>query len=133
MLLELQNGDVILKDNTVENLNGARIYLKFKDVSLKHTDAVKLYFNEKEQLRIANDVFRINPTSFTGRSINVKVVVYRDNNTTVVYKRLMQIEQYFSLGKQPYEKMPQILIDINKEILKLSDRITDLEKEKNVI
>lgn len=133
MLLELQNGDVILKDNTVENLNGARIYLKFKDVSLKHTDAVKLYFNEKEQFRIANDVFRINPTSFTGRSINVKVVVYRDNNTTVVYQRLMQIEQYFSLGKQPYEKMPQILIDINKEILKLSDRITDLEKDKNVI
>lgn len=133
MLLELQNGDVILKDNTVENLNGARIYLKFKDVSLKHTDAVKLYFNEKEQFRIANDVFRINPTSFIGRSINVKVVVYRDNNTTVVYQRLMQIEQYFSLGKQPYEKMPQILIDINKEILKLSDRITDLEKEKNVI
>lgn len=133
MLLELQNGDVILKDNTVENLNGARIYLKFKDVSLKHTDAVKLYFNEKEQFRIANDVFRINPTSFTGRSINVKVVVYRDNNTTVVYQRLMQIEQYFSLGKQPYEKMPQILIDINKEILKLSDRITDLEKEKNVL
>lgn len=133
MLLELQNGDVILKDNTIENLNGARIYLKFKDVSLKHTDAVKLYFNEKEQFRIANDVFRINPTSFIGRSINVKVVVYRDNNTTVVYQRLMQIEQYFSLGKQPYEKMPQILIDINKEILKLSDRITDLEKEKNVI
>lgn len=133
MLLELQNGDVILKDNTVENLNGARIYLKFKDVSLKHTDAVKLYFNEKEQFRIANDVFRINPTSFIGRSINVKVVVYRDNNTTVVYQRLMQIEQYFSLGKQPYEKMPQILIDINKEILKLSDRITDLEKEKNVL
>lgn len=133
MLLELQNGDVILKDNTVENLNGARIYLKFKDVSLKHTDAVKLYFNEKEQFRIANDVFRINPTSFIGRSINVKVVVYRDNNTTVVYQRLMQIEQYFSLGKQPYEKMPQILIDINKEILKLSDRITDLEKDKNVI
>lgn len=133
MLLELQSGDVILKDNTVENLNGARIYLKFKDVSLKHTDAVKLYFNEKEQFRIANDVFRINPTSFIGRSINVKVVVYRDNNTTVVYQRLMQIEQYFSLGKQPYEKMPQILIDINKEILKLSDRITDLEKEKNVI
>lgn len=133
MLLELQNGDVILKDNTVENLNGARIYLKFKDVSLKHTDAVKLYFNEKEQFRIANDVFRIDPTSFIGRSINVKVVVYRDNNTTVVYQRLMQIEQYFSLGKQPYEKMPQILIDINKEILKLSDRITDLEKDKNVI
>lgn len=133
MLLELQNGDVILKDNTVENLNGARIYLKFKDVSLKHTDAVKLYFNEKEQFRIANDVFRIDPTSFIGRSINVKVVVYRDNNTTVVYQRLMQIEQYFSLGKQPYEKMPQILIDINKEFLKLSDRITDLEKEKNVI
>lgn len=133
MLLELQNGDVILKDNTVENLNGARIYLKFKDVSLKHTDAVKLYFNEKEQFRIANDVFRIDPTSFIGRSINVKVVVYRDNNTTVVYQRLMQIEQYFSLGKQPYEKMPQILIDINKEILKLSDRIADLEKEKNVI
>lgn len=133
MLLELQNGDVILKDNTVENLNGARIYLKFKDVSLKHTDAVKLYFNEKEQLRIANDVFRINPTSFIGRSVNVKVVVYRDNNTTVVYQRLMPIEQYFSLGKQPYEKMPQILIDINKEILKLSDRITDLEKEKNLI
>lgn len=132
MLLELQNGDVILKDNTVENLNGARIYLKFKDVSLTHTDAVKLYFNEKEQFRIANDVFRINPTSFTGRSINVKVVVYRNNNTTMVYQRLMQIEQYFSLGKQPYEKMPQILIDINKEIKRLEDKILDLEKHKNL-
>lgn len=132
MLLELSKKKITLVDNTVENLNSAKIYLVFKDLTIKQSDVVKMYFNEKEQFKIENDVFKINPTSFLGNRITVKVVVYHENLTATVYETSMDIEQYFSLGKQPYEKMPQVLIDINKEIKRLEDKILDLEKHKNL-
>lgn len=133
MLLELNNGDIILKDNSIENLNSAKIYLNFKDLTLRHSDSVKLYFNEVEQFRVANETFRINATSLLGRKVNVSVVVYRQDSTTITYQKVMELEQYFSLGKQAYEKLPQVLIDINKRFEELSNRIKELEKESNVI
>lgn len=133
MLLELNNGDIILKDNSIENLNNAKIYLSFKDLTLRHSDSVKLYFNEVEQFRVANETFRINATSLLGRKVNVSVVVYRQDSTTITYQKVMELEQYFSLGKQAYEKLPQVLIDINKRFEELSNRIKELEKESNVI
>lgn len=133
MLLELKDNDIILKDNTVENLNNAKIYLDFMDIVIKASDVVKLYLNGKEQFRTESNVFRINPTSFMGSKVALKVIVYHSNATITVYERSMELEQYFSLGKQPHEKMPQVLIDINKVINGLESRIEDLEKHKNLL
>lgn len=133
MLLELHNGDIELIHNTIENINSAQIYLIFKDITIQHNDIVRLFFNHKEQYKVSNNTFRVNPTSFLGRNINVKVEVYKNNNEVILYEKVMELEQYFSLGRQPYEKMPQVLVDINHEIKKLETRIEELEKEKNVI
>lgn len=133
MLLELRNGDIELIHNTIENINSAQIYLIFKDITIQHNDIVRLFFNHKEQYKVSNNTFRVNPTSFLGRNINVKVEVYKNNNEVILYEKVMELEQYFSLGRQPYEKMPQVLVDINHEIKKLETRIEELEKEKNVI
>lgn len=133
MILTLKNGLVKLKENSLENINDALIYLDFQDFELGHNHIVKVFFNNIEQYKVSINKFKINPRSFTNNNMEIKIHVLSATGFSKEYIGIFNLEQYFSFGKQGYEKIPQVLIDLNKEIQKLENRIIELEKEKNVI
>lgn len=133
MILILNDGLIRVEQNSLENINNAKIYLNFQDLHLQHNHIVKLMFNKVEMYKTGINTFKINPKIFTGNIMEIEVVVFQDSKVLKEYSGNTQLEEYFSFGSQGYEKIPQILIDLNKEIKKLEDRILELEKEKNVI
>ncbi len=133
MILTLRNNDIVISRNSLENVNRAKIFLNFEDFDFKQNYYAKIFFNGQDLEKISENVFKINPRCFNGNILNIKVMIYSGTEVVKEFECSSRLEQYFSFGTQPYEKIPEVLIEINKEINKLENRIIELEKEKNVI
>lgn len=133
MLLELKNDTIEIKDNTIENIENATINLIIKDFEVNHNHIINLYFNGKALEQIKTNVYRIEPTLITKNLIEIKVVAYDSTGFMKTYVKNISIERYFSFGKQGYEKIPQVILDINKKIQELENKFLELEKEKNLL
>lgn len=132
MILELNNGEIKVKKNTIEKIEHALIYLEVKDMVVTNSDIVTLFINDKKVNKINNTTFDISFSNILENENKLSVTIMR-GNTLNTYSTNVEIKKYFSLGDLPYNKHPQIIIDIFNEIEKLKKEIQELKNKGTVI
>lgn len=132
MILKVTKDDIKIISQSVENINNAQIILDLSFFSTKLKENLKVYINEEELEHINHHNFKVPAHIYTNELAKITIVIYSGSEIFTINK-VFELQKYFSLGPDLKERIPQVIIDINKKIKLLEDRIKELEKERNLL
>jgi hypothetical protein len=133
MILEMNKGDILVKQSSLESVEHALIYLNFKDITINNTDRIELLINENRLENLKPNVFKLDFSLCSRGEKNVEVIVKRKSGKIIAYSKIMEIKGYFCLDKMDEKKLEQVFLDQNKKIELLEKKIKDIENKINII
>lgn len=131
MILELNHGEIKVKQNSCENKAGALIYLEFKDTVITNFNTVKIFIEGQELIQVKPNMWKIDFSLLTYRESRIEVVV--EGPIMKTYRTILIIEEYISFGRLDTDKFPQAFIDQNNKMKAMEERIKKLEIQKTII
>lgn len=128
MILNLKDGCITIKQDTIEETSNANIIMKFQDKILKSSDIVKLYINDKIVEKKQDNFWKLSPGLLDGKSHKIAVVL----NDKDIYTTTVQLKAYFSM-KQIENFKCQVNQDLLSRIEKIEKEIQQIKNKGTVI
>jgi hypothetical protein len=132
MILEMNKGNIKILENSCERSEGCQIYLRFADRVITNKTEIKMYINDKQIEQIKPNIWNMDGSLHTGEE-SIVVVTVNNNGYSEIYQGVFVIKNYLSFGELGENKFPQVLLDMNKKIKTLEDRVKILESKSTVI
>lgn len=132
MILEMNNEQIIIKQNSVESMGNVVIYTKFLDVGVGSNDTIKIFIDGHELEQLSKTSWKFDCSLLTYQQSILKVTL-KTSTEFKIYSKAINVEKYISFGKMEIEKLPQVYIDINNRLKLLEDRLKKLELTKTII
>lgn len=132
MVLEMNNGEIKVKENSCELKNECYIYMQFKDIIISNKDIIKMYINDIQLEPVKPNIWKIPGVLMDQKEQKIIVLVLQSGGKTKTYQTLIEIKKYISFGKMKEHMFPQIILDQNKKIFQLENRIKEIEKKLTI-